>query len=302
MDNIGIKIGALLMGFLLWLHVATEKDSSFEITLAVNEVILPDSLTLASAAPESLTVIVNGPGKQLLRSKWRRLGLRINVSNYAIGTHSVSLTPDNTTLIGSNNIITLNEIVLPLGFELVVDQMIEATVPIVTNIVAEADEGFAVSRISQPVPPNVTVRGARAVVSKLKNIKTQERTITGLRNGVPLHIPVDAPDIYGLVVEPDSVLVNIEVVPVKTRTFENIPVVIFNAPSNANISPEPPAVSIELTGPPKDIDLLNRNAVVASVDYRQLDSNSTAPLKVDCPTNFQTRNISAKRIRLIGHQ
>ena len=297
MDNIGIKIGALLMGFLLWFHVATEKESNYEITLPVNEVVLPDSLTLASAAPESLTVVVGAPGKQLLRTRWRRRGIRINVSNYAIGKHSVSLTPDNTSLIGSDNLITLNEIVLPLGFELIVDRMTTATVPIVANVIAEADEGFTVSRISQPDPPVVTVTGAKTVVSKLTVIQTVADTVTGLRNGVPLYLHVVAPDIYGLTVKPESVLVNILVVPVKTRTF---PVVIFNAPSDKQITPIPSVVSIELTGPPKDIDLLNRNAVVASVDYRQIDSSLTAPLKVDCPTNFQTRHISTERIRLVS--
>ena len=60
------------MGFLIWFHVVTEKEYSYELRMPVTEITLQDGLTLSKKPPDSLLVAVTATGKQLLRKNGAR--------------------------------------------------------------------------------------------------------------------------------------------------------------------------------------------------------------------------------------
>ncbi len=296
LENFWLKIVALIMGLLLWLHVATEKTYNHEVRLPLTEIVLEDSLTLVNTPPDSLSVMVSATGKQLLRQKWREYGLRVNATQYGTGRHTLSLSPVNTSLAATGNPVTVEGIVTPTSLTLDIDRVGEARIPVQPNLVIEADEGFAVARQSDPEPPDVSVRGAVSLVRALRSVSTVQREISGVRNNLNLTLPLVPPEGYGVSISPDSVRIEIEVVPVKTRVFENIPIVVYNVPAGGKVTIYPKVINVELTGPPEDIDLLNRNALVASVDYRHRDSLSQAPIKIDTPANFRVKKASADSV------
>ena len=78
LNNLWLKLLALLVGLLVWFHVVTEKTYTYEVTLPVTDVDLRDDLTLATLPPDSIEIIVSAKGKQLVQNSWRELGLRIN--------------------------------------------------------------------------------------------------------------------------------------------------------------------------------------------------------------------------------
>ena len=88
--NIWLRVIAIVMGILLWFHVATEKVYNYEVKLPVSEVILNDKMALASDIPDTLAILVSASGKQLLRQDWKEAGLRINASQYDAIECSVS--------------------------------------------------------------------------------------------------------------------------------------------------------------------------------------------------------------------
>ena len=53
LDHFWLKITALILGLLLWFHVATEKTYNHELYLPVSEVILGDGLALVDPPPDS---------------------------------------------------------------------------------------------------------------------------------------------------------------------------------------------------------------------------------------------------------
>lgn len=299
LENIWIKVVALLMGLLLWFHVATEKVYRYRLSLPITEIVLGERLTLVDAPPDSMTVDVSASGKQLLRQKWRERGMKISATQLSIGHHTVNLTTANTSLAGSGSFMTLDEVISPTSMLLYVDYTAETQVKVALDIMAIPDEGFSVKRISDPDPAEVTLVGARSLVRKVTTVSTEPRKLTGLRDNLMLTLPLAGPAGYQMTLKPDSVTVNIEIVAVKTRVFEDIPIVIYNAPPGKAVSTQPPALRIELTGPPEDIDLLSRDALVASVDFRRLDSDSISPIKIDCPSNFMVKKTSVDKVSII---
>ncbi len=299
LENFWLKVIALLIGFLLWFHVATEKIYKHEIQLPVTEIVLGDSLTLVDNPPDSLVVLVSASGKQLLRSKWRQRGIRINATQFRAGRHVINFTTENVSLVGAPTDIQLEEVVSPTSMSFLIDHITEKQVDVIVDLVTERDEGFAVSRVSNPVPPKVTVIGARSLLHRLKSVSTVHKELTRLRNSLTITLPLLPPKGYNISMIPDSVTVQIEVVPVKTRIFKDIPIVIFNAPQDKEIQVEPPSLDIELTGPPEDVDLLNRNALVASVNYNNVKVSGYAPVKIDCPSSFSVKRTSVDSVRVV---
>ncbi len=297
-ENLGIKMLALAMGLLLWFHVATEKKYTYRFTLPISDVVLGEGLTLAEAPPDSAVVLVSSRGKQLIRRKWRERGVRILATQLSSGIHTMNLNPSNTFLVGAGEHVSLEEVVSPTSLRLHIDYISEAKVKVISNLNILPDEGFAVSHVSDPQPPEVTLRGARIQVRKINAVTTESRTLTGLRDNITVKLALVTPPGYKMSLEPDSVSIAVEVVAVKTREFRNIPIVVYNAPPEKIVTTEPSTIDVELTGPPEDIDILNRIALVASTDFRQMDSNGFSPVTIDCPTNFKVKKVSANKVKI----
>ncbi|UCD64295.1 MAG: hypothetical protein JSW34_02320 [Candidatus Zixiibacteriota bacterium] len=298
LDHFWLKITAVVLGLLLWIHVATEKVYNYELLLPLNTVVLSDNHSLAQAPPESLTVVVSATGKQLLRQKWRERGLRITATQLGAGRHRLELTTANTSLESPAGSITLQEIVSPSSVMLNVDLVAESRLPVIPDIDAEPDDGFVVSEIALTDEQEVTVSGPRSIISRMVNVRTEKKTLRGIRNNLNLRLAVAKPEGHGTAVRPDSVSVSVRVIPVKTRIFENVPVAVYNSPVGRSIRVEPPAVTVEVTGPPAEIDLLNRNALIVSADFSDLNAENRAPIKIDCPSKFKIRNSSTDSVTI----
>jgi len=299
LDNFWLKAIALIMGFLVWFHVITEKTYNYELNMPVTEIALKDSLTLAKPPPDSLLVTVSANGKDLMRKKWRHRGLRINATQYPAGRYSMNLNATNTSLINPSGKISLDEVVLPTQVVLNIDPEAVVTLPVTSDIDAVADEGFAVSREITVLPAEVELVGPRSALSGYTTIFTEKKELISLRNSITLTLQLVTPSGYGYRVRPDSVTVSIEVVPVKTRVYNDLTVVVFNSPPNQVVTTEPSTVRVELTGPPQDIDLLNRNALTVSVDYRQVSPDGLAAPKIDCPLDFKVKRSSVDSVLII---
>lgn len=297
--NFWLKIIAVIMGFLIWLHVVTEKEYSYELKMPVTEIALKDGLTLSKKPPDSLLVAVSATGKQLLREKWRQSGLRIDASLFDVGRYEINPTSTNTSLqeIASN--VTLVNIVLPTAIQLQIDEETSAQISVTPDIEVVADDGFAVNHPITTAPSQVEIVGPRSLLERFQTVFTEQKKLTGLKNNVIITLPLVPPAGYGISLKPDSVTLSIKVIPVKTRVYENLPVVVFNAPPDQAYFIEPAYITVELTGPPSDIDLLNRKALTVSIDYKVLNRSGFAPVKIDCPSNFRVKKSSSDSVQVI---
>ncbi|MBD3403076.1 hypothetical protein GF420_09275 [candidate division GN15 bacterium] len=298
-DNFWLKLTAVVLGLLIWLHVATEKEYTHEFRMPVTEVNLGDSLTLASNPPDTLRVAISGTGKQLLRKKWRGRGIRINASQQTAGRHRIALSTENVSLVGPTGELSLDEIVAPSQVLLNVDRLASVTLPVTGSFVAEPADGFAIATPVLITPDSASLHGPRSVIRRFNDLETESKQLRGLRDDVSIMLALQEPPMYGVSVEPESVRVELRVMPVKTRVFESVPVRVFNSPPDSTVRTVPPTVRIELTGPPTEVDALDGSALTVSADYRQRAESGRAAVKVDSPPAFRIRNVSTDSVRIV---
>ena len=156
LENLWLKALAIILGALIWFHVATDKTYYHELYLPLIQIDLADGLTLADNPPDSFLVSVSAKGKQLLRKKWRSDGIRINAQGLTVGEQSINLSTNNTFIGTSAENIALEEIILPAQITLTVDSTGQITVPVTSDIDAEPDDGFAISFPIKVEPSEVT--------------------------------------------------------------------------------------------------------------------------------------------------
>ena len=294
--NFWLKVVAFAMGLVVWFHVATEKTYNHELKLPLAEITLKEDLTLSKEPPDSLLVAVSATGKQLLRQKWRKQGLRVNATQYQAGRYSLSVSTANTFLAHLTADVSLDEVISPRQVQLDIDVRSSTDITITADVETLADEGFSVGREITIDPPTARLVGPRSTLGRVTAILTEQKRLAGLRNDVNMTLGLILPPGYGYELEPDSVRIAISVVPVRTRVYEDIPVIVFNAPPSVSVATDPPHISVEMTGPPEDIDQLSRNAVTVSVDYRQVTEAGWARVKVDCPPGFRLKKTSADAV------
>ncbi len=301
-DNMWAKLFALLIGVLIWFHVATEKMYNYEIRLPIARVDLKENLTLAHTPTDTILATVSATGKQLLREQWVQQGVRLSATSLTVGEHQLTLSPSNVFLAENVSGIRVHEIVSPATVRLDIDDQFVSRIKVNPDIDATPDNGFAVSKEIEIEPDLITVVGPRAAVKELKSLTTEKRLLSGLRSDATLRLAVLPPHDFPLRIAPDSVTATVRVVAVKTRTYDNLPIVVFNAPPDAAISTDPAKVTVDLAGSPEKIDLLNRNALTVSADYRQRNSAGKARLKVDCPSGFRVSRLSIDSVQLIENR
>ena len=297
LKNFWLKVVAFAMALMIWIHVATNKTYNYELKLPVTEVVLKDGLTLAKEPPDSLEVAVSATGKQLLRRKWRDRGLRINANQYQAGRFNMSISALNTGLVQQAPEVSLDEVISPTVVRLEIDHVDSTEVPVEADIDAVADGGFAIGHQLTIEPDKVMLTGPRSNLGDIATVKTRHKVLESLRNSVTVRLPLVAPEGYGFSVYPDSVAVTIPVLPVKTRVFENIPIGIINAP-NSVVRIRPDKVTVELTGPPEEVEALASNAVVATIDFHKFDAAGWTVVKVDYPPGFNLKSVSADSVSL----
>ena len=301
LKNFWFKIVAFGLGLLVWVHVATEKTYNYEFRLPVAEVTLAEGLALSAEPPESLLVLISASGKQLFRQKWRHRGLKINASQFSAGRFSINLSTGNTSLVHQTAEVSLDEIIAPTVARLEIDAESSVEISVTADLETDADEGFAIGQQLVLEPPVATLIGPRSQLQTIRTVVTERKRLGSLRNSVTVTLPLSLPAGYGFRVEPESVAVTISVFPVKTRIFENIPVLVLHAPPDTHSRVEPERLRVEVTGPPDDIDRLAPNALSVSVDYRQRDSSGLVAVRFNCPPGFRLRSISADSVLVTGY-
>jgi YbbR domain-containing protein len=299
LHNFWLKIVAFVLGFLVWVHVATNQMYNHEVTLPVTEISLGDGLALTDPPPDSVRAAVSATGKQLLRRKWRQQGLSIDAGSYRAGRYILNLTTENTSLAHPTTDVRLSEIMSPRSMQLNIDSKGSAQIPIVANLDVTADDGFAIGHTFSVIPPAAEVSGPRTRLREIDTIYTIRQELSSLRNPVTIALPLAHPSGYGFRVEPETVSVSIAVFPAKTRVFEMVPIQVFNSPAEARSRTEPAFVRVELTGPPESIDHLDPNALTLSVDYRSMTAIRRAAVKFDCPPGFHLKSLSVDSVTVI---
>lgn len=220
-NNLSLKIGAVLLALLLWVHVATNKTYEQQIDVALKLTRIPAGLLLVSDLPATVAVRVKTTGKQLIALSAKQLAMNVDASEFREGSFEHDLA-DRDAAAAFDQVYERVEIVFPRKLFLRFERETERNVLVESEVVARAAEGYLIIDRPRIEPEMVNVLGPSNAVRNLKKIATAGVELNGLTKSTSHKVQLAVPDSLHLTLSDSLVTVSFNVEPMAERTLDSI--------------------------------------------------------------------------------
>lgn len=299
LTNFWLKILAVLVAGLVWLHVATDRTYRTTRNIPVGRVIVREGLVAPPEFPDTLRVVVEATGKELILLGTETPALQINATSYDVGRRVIGLSAEQLRLLGTETDARVIRVVTPEFVEVDFSEMAHATLPVRAIFDPLTEDGFMVGSEVDISPRKIAVHAPSKYLSEMTEALTDSVPIRGLRNEVTLWLPLANPDPRVFRLEPDSVRVTLTILPTQRLQFDSIPIQIFNLSSEMLTRVSPTFVRIELIGPSTLTSKPDAGDIRATIDADRLDSLKQGVIELHAPNGWLIGNSSAKSAQVI---
>jgi len=215
LDNLGIKLVALLLALLIYLNVYTDRPATLIVSFPIQIGDLADTLSLSGAVPSAVQAELRGTGKQLIRIRLTEPPVKISLAGVGAGHFERALTSADLPL-PSDLEIQVERVVSPRTVELQVDRKRSRRLPVAARVEGLPAGGVVWAGQMEVEPSTVEVTGPEKDIAALDSVRLDPVRLSGKRDTVQVAVGADAlPD--WCVMEPDQVTVTVPLEPEATR-------------------------------------------------------------------------------------
>ena len=265
--NIKPIIGSLSVALILWVMVATEKIYSYQIKVPIDIVRLAPDKTLLEPIPEFAVIEVQGKGRSLIAAWFYDVRFRLEFPGLKKSQKVILENYLPHLDLPTTFAISVQEIIEPESFDLMIDDQIKKIVPVELSADIEADDGyvFVDHTFSQD---SVTITGPSSKVQNIENIFTgnfqQNSTTSSFSRSINLSNPEESIfDVF-----PQTIQINIDIQRLNERIVYKIPILIRRVPANLEVTAMPPELALKVKGGEKILVALESSDIKAEIDYR----------------------------------
>jgi YbbR domain-containing protein len=260
--NWAIKLTAVFLAFLLWLAVRGEPPAERVITVPL-EIIIPADMQITGERPGTVEVTLRGSAS----SMWFGQpfpSCRVDLGDATEGEHEIPLTPADVRVPRAAGIEVLS--VRPARLRLTLEKTISKAVPV---RVVRGDPPLDLEVYSVRVdPPRVTITGPRSHVEKIREISTENISLSGQRESIRTYARLDIPDAAVHAVPSSPVQVSIQLgVRRQLQTVRYVHVV----PDDTSVVVVPSRISLRVLAPVSLEKRLTASDFEATVSTANLD-------------------------------
>lgn len=176
LDNLGLKVIAILLSILLWLFATARGQSEISVDIPLELKNIPSGLEVVKQSVKTVSLNVRGQERIMRSIKPKDIRVSIDLSrarkgedDYAIGRNNIKL----PTAVTVTNIT-------PTHMKVFLEETATRTVEVKPVVVGTPEKGFFVKAI-EVEPKTIVIEGKRPDVYKVGTIKTEPVDITGLK-------------------------------------------------------------------------------------------------------------------------
>jgi hypothetical protein len=215
LDNLGIKLVALLLALLIYLNVYTDRPATLIVSFPIQIGDLADTLSLSGAVPSAVQAELRGTGKQLIRLRLTEPPVKISLAGVGAGHFERALTSADLPL-PSDVEIQVERVVSPRTVELQVDRKRSRRLPVAARVEGLPAGGVVWTGMLDVEPATVEVSGPEKEIAALDSVRLDPVRLSGKRDTVQVAVGAEAlPD--WCVMEPEQVTVSVPLEPEATR-------------------------------------------------------------------------------------
>lgn len=273
LENVALKSVALVLAVTLFILVRGEKETERSVRVRLAYV-KPDDRTLVTEVPQTVDVWVRGPWTRIKRLDTEDID-PVVVDLAKVGDGEVTLDEASIRLPVGLRVVSIRPSKIAVMFEY------QKRVPVAPEVVGAPADGYTVHTITA-VPPAVIVRGPKAYIDGLVDVRTLPISVTAKRTAFHSRVSL-APLPHGASLDVDAVDLEVAIEEeVAQKTLPTMPiqltppagVKVSLAPSNYNVTP--PTVEVLLRGGKNAIKQVDDRKVTAIVELHIEDMTPAA--------------------------
>ncbi len=291
LHNLWIKLLAVLMAFLLWFHVATEKEYEVDVRYWLVYDRLTDDLIMASPPPGEVSVRCRGSGKNLLPLLFKERVWHIDLSSYAAGLVEIQPDPQDAPHYNVEG-VEFSAIVRQSRIQFDLDRKIQKTVPIAPSFVYQTHEGYLRVGPEAIRPDSVILTGPASTLKDMTQVQTRARTFTNLSGPVDTKVELEPLRVYHVSRDIDECHLFADVQPYAEMTFPRMAVSSSPRSDGDKLQVEPDSVSVLIGGGRQALAALDGTRIQVYLDTAAIDTvPALLGLFVQVPPGFRTVNV-----------
>lgn len=215
LDNLGIKLVALLLALLVYLNVYTDRPATLIVSFPIQIGDLADSLSLSGPVPSAVQAELRGTGKQLIRMRLMEPPVRISLAGVGAGRYERAITSADLPLPPDVE-VQVERMVSPRTVELEVDRKGSRRLPVAVRVEGLPAGGVVWTGNLMVEPSFVEVTGPERALAALDSVRLDPVGLGGKRDTLVVEVGADAlPDWCAM--EPEQVTVTVPLEPEATR-------------------------------------------------------------------------------------
>jgi hypothetical protein len=287
-------LGALALAIALWFFSSLNETYTVRIEIPLN-VQLPQNRALEDELPENITVETRGTGWNLFYL------MAVNSQKMC----NVDLTEKviNDTLYNINRSLLLSSVksfeevqsinISPENLTVKTDKIVEKKVPLESDVSIHPNKNFVLAGSLELEPDSIKLRGNIKVIKKLDKWRTENISITGVRNDISMTIGLD--DTLSGIVDriPPEVLLLGDLQMLADKTFYQLKIEIIggNLPVNYRIYPE--YFDVTVSAGVEQLYDLKREDILVSLQITDILNNSNGLLKphINIPEGYELKTV-----------
>jgi len=265
-DNLWLKLGAILLACLLWLHASTDKQYEYSFEYSLKMTNLSPELILAEPLPTSARIQIYGKGKELLKlllSKERTL--KIDAQKFSAGEIELPLKKEMISLPEGLN-LTVVDIAAPKTLKLNLQELKEKKVPVISQLGIFPKEGYFQKGKVKFTPEEIKITGPSENVEKISYILSQEEEFQDLKKSLSGTIDLVPPSFFNVSFSPQMVNFSVDIEKGEKRALDDLPVKLVNVPRGKKAFLDPKMTSLEIMGEEKTLDELTPEKIKIAID------------------------------------
>jgi YbbR domain-containing protein len=292
LQNLGLRIIALLLAVALWVFVNAGQHSSVEsYNVPISYRGLPVGFVITNQHPDFVKIQISGPQTLLSLVDPSRLMLRLDLNGVGVGQASFKIGPDAFNVARGTAVTNI----FPAQIVLDIDKIIVRYLPVHLVTTGRPADGYQVGAI-EITPPVVRVRAPSRQLTNVEAVDTEALDVTGLAADTAHLAAVVSPG--GLMrVEPTQVMVKIATSPViSNKDFHGVPVVVRDTDFQSRVVPG--RINLTLRGPILQLRKLNLTGA-AYIDGDGMEPGTyNVPVQVQLPPGVELLHLWPDKVRI----
>ena len=294
-NNLLIKVLVLLIAIFLWAQQILLRTHTVVLDVPIQLLNIPTDLAIEQIELPKIPVKVRGKGLDIISANISKVTIDVDASNFLYGKNRIRFGEKNFNYSDKIKLFIV-EMQDDSNFQVSMDKLVEKKKPINIQYASAKDEEFFIENKIINTQQRVTIKGPLAIISEIKNIKTQKiskKMVVNNKLNVSLINPHE-----NIQLLKDIVVLEITQTKIVNKTISLIPI---KFPESENITIIPQKVSVMVRGPEELVEKLDINTITANLELGKIRKNFT-DVSFELPSGIKIVEFTPKKIQVIRNE